>query len=180
MLGPRDLIWSLIPLVLISIVIAAIGAQCSVSPGGPTIGPAPHFDATAALHSDAVTMDFPIRQPTVPAGWQSNSGSHDDIAGPDGGRVTTVGYLTDGGRYLAYLQSNASEQALARFVDADLTATGAKQLAGHTWVVYTDPGKESSWVTDLGSVRVLIHGAGNPDEYTRLAEAVTAASPIPR
>ena len=68
--------------------------------------------------------------------------------------------------------------------DPDFQARGEQLThafpAGSTWVVYTDPGKESSWVTDLGSVRVLIHGAGNPDEYTRLAEAVTAASPIPR
>lgn len=178
MLGPKDLIWSLIPLVLISILIAAVSARCSFSPGGPKMGPVPQFDLKDALHADAATLSFPVRQPTVPSGWQPNSGSHGKT--DDGSEVSTVGFITDGGRYLALMQSNATEESLVRYVNPDLDASGPQGVDGRTWVVYSEPGKESAWVTDFGGVRVLISGAGDQHEYTRLADAVDAATPLPR
>lgn len=178
LLGPKDLIWSLIPLMVLAIIIAGLSTRCSFSPGGPKVGPVPSFDAHAAFRADAATLTFPVREPAVPAGWAPNSGSKDTIGDPGGGRATTVGYITDGGRYLALVQSNASEQALARHQDGELVPTGTEQIAGHTWVVYGYPTKESAWITDLGDVRVLIHGAGSKSEYTALAQAVVAATPI--
>jgi hypothetical protein len=178
MLGPKDLIWSLIPLVLISIFIAALSARCSFSPGGPKAGPVPQFDLKDALHADAATLSFPVREPAVPRGWQPNSGSHGKT--DDGSAVTTVGFITNSGRYLALMQSNAAEESLVRYVNSDLEATGPQDVDGRTWVVYSEAGREPAWVTDFGEVRVLISGAGNQSEYTRLADAVDAATPLPR
>lgn len=180
MLGPRDLVWSLIPLVLICVVFAGLASQCRVSPGGPTAGPVPSFDAKDALAADAARMSFPIRNPQLPPGWKPNSGSRSSVGGQGGGQVSTVGYVTTDGRYLAFTQSNAEEEALVRSVDSEATATGTEKAAGRTWVVYGEPGRESIWVADLGGVRVLLRGAGSHKEYTQLAEAVVAAKPLPR
>lgn len=185
LLGPKDLIWSLIPLIAICLVIAGISARCSFHPGGPSAGPVPSFDARNGLRADAHSLPFAVRDPQIPAGWQPNSGSHATIPGvgdnnAGGGKSTTVGYITDGGRYLKLLQTNATEDALARFNDTDLNPTGTEQVAGHSWVVYSAPTKESAWITDLDGVRVLISGAGSQAEYTALATAVAAAAPLPK
>jgi hypothetical protein len=178
MLGPKDLVWSLIPLVVISIFIAALSARCSFSPGGPKIGPVPQFDLKDALHADAASVSFPVRQPAPPPGWQPNSGSHGKT--DDGSVVSTVGFITDGGRYLALMQSNAAEDSLVRYLNPNLAASGPQDVDGRAWVVYSETGKEPAWVADFGEVRVLISGAGDRSEYTRLAEAVDAATPLPR
>ena len=58
--------------------------MCSFAPGGPGQGPAPTYDAPAALQADADALKIPIRLPQLPEGWQSNSGSREGI---DGGRT---------------------------------------------------------------------------------------------
>ncbi|NUS45746.1 MAG: DUF4245 domain-containing protein [Mycobacteriaceae bacterium] len=178
LLGPKDLVWSLIPLVLLCLLFAGLAARCSFSPGGPKAGPVPTFDARNALRADAATMAFPIRAPKLPAGWKSNSGSHGTAVGAGGGPVTTVGFITPGNRYLELAQSSASEEALAKYVDSELVHTAATQVGGHTWEVYSAPTKESAWVADLGGVRTLIRGAGTEQEYTALAAGVAEAAPL--
>ena len=105
----RDMFWSIAPLVVACIVLAGMLGMCSFAPGGPGAGPAPDYDAPAALQADADALRIPIRLPVLPDGWQSNSGSR---AGIEGGRtdpsgqparavLSTVGYLTPTGMYLA-------------------------------------------------------------------------------
>ncbi|MEU4600693.1 DUF4245 domain-containing protein [Nocardia sp. NPDC023988] len=174
----RDLFWSLIPLVLIAVVLAGAASQCTVATNGPTQGQIPFFDAGAALRSDAKSMPFPIRQPALPEGWVSNSGSRENISIAGGGPVSTVGYITPQGTYMRYSQSNATEEALSRHVLGSRYPTGTQDVAGQKWVVYTEPTEESAWIADLGAVRILITGAGNEAAFTTLAQAVTAAQPL--
>ncbi len=174
----RDLFWSLIPLVLIAVVLAGAASQCTVATNGPTQGQIPHFDADAALKSDAKTLPFPIRKPELPQGWVSNSGSRDTVVAAGGGPVSTVGYITPQGTYMRYSQSSATEESLARHVLGSRYATGTQDVAGQKWVLYTDPTEEPAWIADLGGVRVLITGAGNEAAFTTLAEAVTTATPL--
>ncbi|TSE02219.1 DUF4245 domain-containing protein [Skermania sp. ID1734] len=175
----RDMALSLIPLVLICIVFAGLASQCSFRPGGPSQGPIPSFDASAALKQDAKTMSFPVRQPQLPADWTPNSGSNGLISGSSGGQYTTVGYITPAGAYLQLTQTSATEETLVPFVAQEpRTATGVENVAGRQWVVYDAPPAESIWVANFGSARVLLRGAGTPDEYRTLAEAVDKAAPI--
>ncbi|MFC6014020.1 DUF4245 domain-containing protein [Nocardia lasii] len=174
----RDLFWSLIPLVLAAVVLAGVASQCTVATSGPTQGQIPYFDATAALKLDAKTMSFPIRQPALPEGWVSNSGSRDSITAAGGGAVSTVGYITSQGTYMRYSQSDATEEALSRHVLGSRYPTGTKEVAGQKWVVYAEPTEESGWIADLGGVRILITGAGNEAAFTALAAAITAAPPL--
>ena len=76
--------WSIAPLVLACIVLAGMLGMCSFQAGGPGQGPAPNYDAPAALQADADALKIPIRLPKLPDGWQSNSGSRNGI---DGGRT---------------------------------------------------------------------------------------------
>jgi hypothetical protein len=175
----RDMAWSLIPLLLIMVVVAAIASQCSFSPGGPTAGPVPSFDVDAGLKYDARELDFPIRQPKVPEDWQANSGSRSIITGEQGGDSSTVGFITPDGRYVRFTQSNAGEDELVRFVAGEpRTATGAQSLAGRDWVVYGGEGVEPLWVSDFGDVRILIGGSGDEAEFRELATAAGAAEPL--
>lgn len=175
----RDIIWSLVPLVLFIVVIAGIARSCSFSPGGPTAGPVPQFDVAAALTFDASDVDFPIRNPVVPAGWQPNSGSRGTVSGDGGGDVSTVGYITEAGRYLQLSQSAATEDEVVAWVaGGPRAASGAEQVAGESWVQFTEEGSEPIWVTDLGDVRVLITGSGSTGEFRDLADAIGAAEPL--
>lgn len=171
--------WSLIPLVAACLLIAAIASQCSFSPGGPTAGPVPTFDVEAGLKYDARELGFPIRHPQVPAEWQSNSGSRSVITGDHGGDSSTVGFITDGGRYVRFTQSDAGEDELVRFVaGGPRFATGAQQIGDRDWVVYGGDGVEPLWVSDFGDVRILIGGSGTDAEFTALATAAGVAEPL--
>ncbi|WP_433576588.1 DUF4245 domain-containing protein [Nocardia brasiliensis] len=174
----RDLFWSLIPLVLIAVVFAGLASQCSFAGNGPTQGQIPHFDVKAALTADARSLPFPIRNPAVPADWTPNSGSRQAISGTGGGPVSTVGYITTQGTYMRFTQSNATEDALSRYVLGSRYATGAETIDDQKWVVYSEPGSEPAWVADLGQSRVLITGAGDRAAFTTLAKAVVAAQPL--
>jgi hypothetical protein len=173
----RDLVWSLIPLVLICVVFAAVASQCSFSTHGPTPGAIPSFDVNAALESDAHTLPFPVRKPDLP-GWKPNSGSRDTIPGAGGGAVSTVGFITPQGTYMQLTQSNATADVLAGHVEGAHRAGGAQQFGDRTWAVYHQAGSEPAWVTDFGAVRVLIKGAGDTAAFTTMANAVDAAQPL--
>ncbi|MFN8067286.1 MAG: DUF4245 domain-containing protein [Mycolicibacterium insubricum] len=190
----RDMFWSMAPLVIACIVLAGLLGQCSFQPTGPKAGPVPFYDAGAALHSDATTLGFPIRQPALPDGWQPNSGARDGI---DGGRVdpvsgqraraltSRVGYVTPRGTYLSLTQSNADEEKLVASLHADVYPTGTQDVAGTRWVVYQGAGTaEPVWTTRLqtpgaGSTQIALTGTGSTDEFRTLAEAVSTQSPLP-
>lgn len=172
----RDMVWSLVPLVLFCVIIAGIASQCSFSPGGPTSGPIPSFDVDAALKYDSRELGFPIRHPGVPDGWTPNSGSRSIVSGDSGGDSSTVGFITESGRYIQLTQSNADETALVPFVAGEpRTATGTQESAGHTWVVYGGEGVESIWFSDFGDAGLLITGSAAPEDFGRLAQAAASA-----
>ncbi|MFY9919452.1 MAG: DUF4245 domain-containing protein [Mycobacterium sp.] len=187
----RDMFWSLAPLVAACIVLAAVLGMCSFAPTGPGQGPAPDYDAPAALQADADALRIPIRVPALPEGWRANSGSR---AGIEAGRTdaakqparavsSTVGYLTPTGMYLALIQSNADEEKLVGFLDPDMVPTGTRDVDGVRWVVYEGgEGAEPVWTTRLtgptGPAQVAVRGAGGTDEYRTLAAAVQKQPPL--
>lgn len=175
----KDMVWSLVPLVLFCIIIAGIASQCTFSPGGPTQGPIPSVDIDSALKYDAKELGFPIRNPGVPQGWTPNSGSRAIIAGEGGGDSSTIGFITADGRYIQLTQSNAEEFPLVSHVaGGQRFATGVETVGDHTWNVYDSQGVESIWVTDVDSVRLLITGAASADDFKTLAAKVGDAKPI--
>jgi hypothetical protein len=187
----RDMFWSLAPLVAACIVLAAVLGMCSFAPTGPGQGPAPDYDAPAALQADADALRIPIRVPALPEGWRANSGSR---AGIEAGRTdaakqparavsSTVGYLTPTEMYLALIQSNADEEKLVGFLDPDMVPTGTQDVDGVRWVVYEGgEGAEPVWTTRLtgptGPAQVAVRGAGGTDEYRTLAAAVQKQPPL--
>ena len=118
--------WSIAPLVVACIALAGMLGMCSFAPQGPGRGPAPQYDAPAALKADAAALHIPIRVPELPSGWHANSGSRGAIeAGrtdpvtkqPVRALTSKVGYLTAAGMFVALIQSNADEEKLvAEFV----------------------------------------------------------------
>jgi len=192
--------WSIAPLVIACIVLAGVLGMCSFAPNGPGKGPAPNYDAPAALQADADALKIPIRVPKLPDGWHANSGSRKGI---DGGRTdpvsrqqvravsSTVGYLTPSGMYLSLTQSNADEDKLIASLNTDVYPTGAQDVDGVKWVVYEgaegsgQDGKraEPVWTTRLngqgGPAQIAITGAAGTGEYRTLAAATQTQSPLP-
>ncbi|MEU1983454.1 DUF4245 domain-containing protein [Nocardia sp. NPDC019395] len=174
----RDLLFSLIPLVLIAVVFAGVTSQCSFAANGPTQGTVPSFDAPSALRSDAQNLRFPIREPALPENWKPNSGSRDTVTGAGGGTVSTIGYITGAGTYMQLNQSDATEDVLVDHIVGARYATGTRETGGQKWVEYAEPDAEPAWVADFGDSRVLIRGAGDTAAFETMAAAVTAARPL--
>jgi len=196
----RDMFWSIAPLVIACIVLAGVLGMCSFAPNGPGKGPAPNYDAPAALQADAEALKIAIRVPKLPDGWHANSGSRKGI---DGGRTdpvsrqqvravsSTVGYLTPSGMYLSLTQSNADEDKLIASLNTDVYPTGTQDVDGVKWVVYegaegsAQDGKraEPVWTTRLngqgGPAQIAITGAAGTGEYRTLAAATQTQSPLP-
>lgn len=171
--------------------------MCSFQARGPSTGPVPSYDASAALRADAQTLGFEIRMPELPEGWRPNSGSRTGLeAGrtdPETGqrvraKVSTVGYLTPSGMYVSLTQSNADEDTLVRSLHADAYPSGTVEVAGVTWVTYQSAAEETArgepvWTTHLagtaGGTQIAITGAGSPDDFRTLAQAVQTRTPLP-
>jgi hypothetical protein len=193
----RDMFWSIAPLVLACVVLAGILGMCSFQASGPGKGPAPSYDAPAALAADADALKIPVRLPQLSDEWLSNSGSRNGI---DGGRTdpvsrerlravsSTVGYLAPSGMYVSLTQSNADEDKLVGSINADVYPTGVEDVDGVKWVVY-DGGDEDGrpaepvWTARLdgptGPAQIAITGAASTDEFRTLAAATQTASPLP-
>jgi Protein of unknown function (DUF4245) len=192
--------WSLAPLVIGCILLAALVGMCSFQPGRTHEGRIPSYDAAAALRADAATLGFPIRLPQLPAGWRSNSGSRGGIENgrtdPSTGQrlnaaTSTVGYITPSGRYLSLTQSNADEDKLVGSIHRSAYPTGAVDIAGTSWVIYQGGGQsggqgvdsEPVWTTALtspgGRTQVAITGAGSTDQFRTLASATQSQPPLP-
>jgi len=191
----RDMFWSMAPLLLACIVLAGVLGMCSFAPNGPGPGPAPQYDAPAALQADAATLKFPVRLPKLPEGWQANSGSRGSIeagrtdAGQPARALTSrVGYLAPTGMFISLTQSDADEDKLMRWLDTGLVPTGVQDVKGVRWVVYEggDPDGDvpnAVWTTRLnaasGPDQRAITGAAGTDEYRTLAAATQTQSPLP-
>ena len=142
--------WSIAPLVIGLHRAGGDARHVLVRADGPGKGPAPSYDAPAALQADADALKIPIRLPKLPDGWQANSGSRGGI---DGGRTdpstgqparavtSTVGYLAPSGMYLSLTQSNADEDKLVGSINTDLYPTGTQDVDGVKWVVYEGGGQ---------------------------------------
>ncbi len=176
--GTGDMVWTIAPLVVACLLVAGLVGQCSWSPGGPTEGAIPTFDAASALEVDAGISDYPIRMPQVPEDWTPNSGSRRDI-GP--ATASTVGFVTAARLYLQLTQSDAAVQPLASaYAKGSVDRAGTETIGTTEWTVFDDDSDEPIWVTDLGDVRILIRGSGTPSDYVTLATAVIEAAPIER
>ncbi|MUM15717.1 DUF4245 domain-containing protein [Mycobacterium sp. CBMA271] len=178
----RDMFWSMAPLVVACIVLAGVLGMCSFAPNGPTLGKPPTYDAHAALQADARQFPFPVREPSLPAGWQANSGGRGSI---EAAPLSKVGYLSPSGAYLAVTQTSAPEEKLVAKLDNSVVPSGPQDVDGVIWVKYEGgEGAEPVWVTRLATpapgTTVAISGAGRPEEFQTLARALHTAKPLPR
>jgi hypothetical protein len=177
----KDMLGALLILIPIALLIVGVGRSCSFAPTGPEIDPGagPTVDAPARLAEYARISTFGLRVPEVP--WRSNSTDRGPVEG--GGTAVRVGYLTEQGRYLRLVQSDASEEALlATEGGPGSTAEGVTPAAGRNWVTYRGSNGEPVRIATLpGSptVRLLITGSGSDDEFRTLAEAGVRARVLP-
>jgi hypothetical protein len=184
----RDMAVALGILAVIILVIAGTTGSCSFSPGGPTVDDSklPIVDAPGELGTIARTTPFPVRVPAAPAGWRSNSVDQDRVpaldGSPDANRSVRVGYLTPQDNYLRLVQTDAPEEALLATEAGKQPAlgSGAKDIAGLHWVVYSRDGGEPIWIATLPGdtpTRALITGSGTDDDFTALATGLAAGAP---
>ena len=184
--------WSLIPLVAVCVLLAGLVGMCSFGGRGPTEGPAPTYDAAAALKADAAAVGFGVRVPKLPDGWHANSGTRSGIeAGRTDTRTgnkqravaTRVGYIAPSKMYVSLTQSNADETALVQSIQKDVYPSGTQDVDGVTWVVYQGgDGTEPVWTARIngpkGPTQLAITGAGSTEDFRALAIATQTQPPL--
>ncbi len=181
--GMRDMLLSLLPLVVIALLLTGITRACSFSPGGPSIDPnsVPSVDVAAGFRQAAQQMPFPVRQPDLPASWRATTidvrsgGGTSSAPGP----AVRVSWLTPTGHYLRLVESNLGEDVLVSAESGvSPTAHGTVAAGGASWTVYSGVRDEPLWLTEVTGVRLLETGDAQPAEFDSLAAAVLAARPL--
>ncbi|MFT3899423.1 MAG: DUF4245 domain-containing protein [Gordonia sp. (in: high G+C Gram-positive bacteria)] len=186
----RDMIWSLLVLLVLVALVAISSRNCSVvGTRDSDADKIPPFNVNAALRADAAAMPFPIRQPALPSNWKPNSGTNGN-AGP--ARVSTVGWITPTGYYLGLSQTGGTEADLLPLLNPNaekegaLAGTGTRDIEGRRWVTYVagdrlapDEGVRKVWVADLGDVRIGLSGKATEADFTTLARETVKAPPLP-
>lgn len=176
----RDMIGAVVVLLVIVGAVVGFGRSCSFSPGGPSVAPPTKtVDVSANLAAAASSVDFPVRQPEVPAGWRANSSSTTAVGRGDG-VIVRVGWLTPE----RYIQLSQSGGAVADVVAAetgheDAGSLGSVDVDGTRWTIYPGRRDERAWVVRLDKATVLITGTGTEDEFRTLARGVQARGPLP-
>lgn len=175
----RDMFWSLVPLLGLCLLIAAISGSCAFGlTGGASDDRTPDFDVDTALRVDAQYMDFPVRQPATPEGWKPNSGSTQMI---DGLRSSNVGWLATSGAYVQLTQTAAAEEGVVRHLGgSDAIGTGQREIGGAQWVTYESEDKRKFWITDLGDVRIAVLSRGPDSDIETIAESTVTTDPLPK
>jgi hypothetical protein len=177
----RHLMGAVLMLVAIVLVVGGLTRGCTFAPGGPTVDPSagPTVDAPTQLRVLAHDTAFPLRVPAVPPGWRANSVGVERV-GPAGDRAVRTGYVTPDGRFLRLVQSNADEATLlASEAQGTPVASSPVEVAGMSWVTYTDDTREPIRIAELDGVRLLITGSGSEQEFQTLAAAATGGEVLP-
>jgi len=185
-LGMRDMVLSMVVLAVIVLALVGISNGFSFSPGSASSNTSdlPTIDVAAELQAAAGQAKFPLREPHLPTGWRPNSDSVDPIGPNSADQAVRIGWITPGGRYLQLSQSNASPLDLARAAaglgaDVPVSTNGTATVNGTQWTIYPGVRSESSWVTDLGPVRLFVTGNGTTDEFRTLAAAALTGHIVP-
>lgn len=166
----------------IVLLLAGLLHSCSFSPGGPSVNTSelPSVDVGAEIQSDAGQLPFPLRQPAVPADWRASSAGQQQVGTTQSVVVLDIGWVTSAGDYVQLGQSNGTPtdlvaQIVGSTAAASIAPQGTVNAGGRTWTVYPGVRAEHTWVTDLGSVRLVITGNGTTAEFTTMAQAILAA-----
>jgi Protein of unknown function (DUF4245) len=178
----RHLLGAVLMLVAIVLVVGGLTRGCTFAPGGPTVDPSagPTVDAPMQLRLLAKNTPFPLRVPAVPADWRANSVAAERV-GPADDRAVRTGYLTPAGHFLRLVQSDTAEETLlAAQARGTPVGAGAAEVAGTSWVTYTDDSREPIRIAQLDGVRLLVTGSGTEEEFRTLAAATTAGDVAPR
>ena len=174
MQGNRDMFWSIMVLMVVCLLFAAIGGY--VTFGRPQPGPVPEFDSSHALAEDARTMGFAIREPKLPADWQSNSGRLERLGDDD---ASVVGWVTPSNTYVELIQTTASADQLRQRGEDPRPEERPLPLGGNDWTVYSGDDARDMWVLDEGDVRIAVSGQASQSDFETLAEAAANAEPLP-
>ncbi|WP_051385623.1 DUF4245 family protein [Actinokineospora inagensis] len=170
--GPRDMLLSLLALLIIIGLPLWLTRACTFSPGAPQADPAaaPRVDVSANLSQ--AQLPFKVRVPVVPAQWHGNSTSVGKVEPDD--KVIRAGWLTPD-RYIQLSQSNADIPELVTSETGAMSlARGTEDVNGTQWTVFPGRRDELAWVADVNGVRLLITGTGDANEFRALAAASTS------
>ena len=168
--------------VIIVLMLGAVGftGMCSFNPGPPKPGPVQEVDAGSFLALEARGVDWDMRMPQTPEGWVTNSARRTTVLGQP---ADVVGWVTENHAYIQLLQTG---QPLDKTIDDidEVVRHHAKSvtIGSDTWNVYLpeDKKEDTVWAIHKAGTTLVLQGTGTEAEFTLLATATSAATPLPK
>lgn len=166
---------------IVVLMVVSVGATglCSYNPGAPEGGPVREVDAHTFMDMEARSATFPVRMPDNPDGWVTNSARRGQVNQTP---APIVGWVTAERGFIQLTQTDQPLDDAVRGIDPhprelDRTFT----VAGEEVQVYHSDESDvrDLWVVDMGDARLLFSGAGQPEEFETLIEAVVTSEPLP-
>lgn len=171
-----DMLWALIPLVII---ILALAYFCDTR----NVDPVRVVDPQPDLKYLATVVDYPVLGPAhLPDGWRPTSSAlresqpGEDPAAAEVSGVPpaglSIGYVTPSDEFCRYTQSSQSLQSLLDDLLPGAKETGTAEIGGRTWTLVRGDSETGMYTQAEGSVLVL-EGTAPRSEFEDMAAGLT-------
>lgn len=185
-MGTKDMVMTMVVVLVAVALIALYGNNVSFAPGGQVkAGPAPTADVVGGFSHAKATLGFPITVPTgIPDDWHPNSLSESDPELSNDGlaQVGTLkavrgGWITPGDHFIQLVETAGdTTQTLSSEFGESRSVTGTVTAGAAQWSVTTGVRTEVAWVRTAtaanGTTTFLISGDAPEEDFRTLAAAV--------
>lgn len=171
---PANMIRSLLPLVVISLLIVGVTALRQ-NPEDPVRD----VDTTSAQRAAAERADYPLLVPTgLPEGWRSTSVRTNAGSAQVGDPITLeIGWFTPGEEYAGYAVSDDPGASAVADVLQGATAEGTEQVDGQTWERLDTQRGETALTRTADGATLVVTGSASDEELTTLAGSLQPYAP---
>lgn len=188
-IGSKDMMMTMLIVLVVVGLIAVYGQNVSFAPGGQAHeGPAPTADVTGGFAHAKTAMGFAITVPEdVPQSWHPNSlsvsdpeVSNDGIAQVGTLKAVRGGWITQKDTFIQLVEAAGDiSQVLSSEFGEGHQVSGSIDAGGAQWSVTTGVRSEVAWIRTVesrdGPTTYLISGNASPADFHALADAVSAA-----
>ena len=171
---PSNMIRSLLPLLVLSLVIVGITALRQ-NPEDPVR----EVDTTSSERAASEVAGYEVLVPRdLPEGWRPTSARTDAGAATAGDPVTLqIGWLTPEEEFAGYVISDEPGATALTDVLEDATDDGNQDVDGDTWQRLTTERGETALTRTEGGATLLVTGSASDDELRTLAGSLQPYAP---
>jgi Protein of unknown function (DUF4245) len=170
----RNMIWSLVPLVVICL--ALVGWSAFKYDGGD---PVKTVETQSSIRAAAAVAGYPLLAPQgLDDRWRATSVRTNAGSAQPGDHVSLqIGWYTPTDEYASYVVSDDARDTALTGVLRTATDEGSVQVAGSTWERHRTTRGETALTRTDGSATMLVTGSSSEQELETLAGSLRPVTP---